>query len=84
MSTQKSTHGHAVLRMMIEADRPFTSNSLRAAIAERFGVESRFHTCSSESLTAQQLIEFFVDRGKLRPVEGGWKVDRAEICGNIG
>ena len=81
---QESTHGHEVLRMMIEADRPFTGESLRAAIAERFGADGRFHTCSSEGLTAQELVEFLAKRGKLRPVGGGWEVDREKGCGDVG
>jgi probable metal-binding protein len=69
---QESVHGHEVLRMMIEADRAFTRESLQVEIAERFGGDARFHVCSSQDLGAGELIEFLETRRKLRSVEGGW------------
>jgi probable metal-binding protein len=81
---QESVHGHEVMRMMIEADRAFTRDSLQAEIAERFGKDARFHVCSSQDMRAGQLIEFLETRSKLRPVEGGWRVDQNEICGDAG
>lgn len=81
---QESVHGHEVLRMMIEADRAFTRDSLQAEIAERFGEDARFHTCPSPDMRAGELIEFLETRSKFRSVEGGWRVDRDEICGDSG
>ena len=81
---QESVHGHEVLRMMIEADRAFTRDSLQAEIAERFGEDARFHTCLFQDTRAGKLIEFLETRGKSRSVEGGWRVDRDEICGDAG
>jgi len=80
---QGSVHGHEVL-LLLEADRAFTRDSLQAEIAERFGEDARFHTCSSPDMRAGELIEFFETRSKFRSVEGGWRVDRDEICGDAG
>lgn len=81
---QDSIHGHEVLRMMIEADRAHTRDSLQAEIAERFGEDARFYTCSSHDRTAEESIEFLETRGRFRSVEGGWRVDEDEICGDAG
>jgi probable metal-binding protein len=81
---QGSVHGHEVLRMMIEADRPFTRDSLQAKIAEHFGENARFHVCSSRDMRAGELIEFLETRGKLRSAGFGWRVDQNEICGDAG
>ena len=81
---QESVHGHEVLRMMVETDRPFTREALRTEIAKHFGEDARFHTCSSRDMTAGELIEFLETRKKFRLIEGGWKVDQDEICGNDG
>jgi len=57
-------HGHEVMRMMIESGRTYTRASLRAAIVGKFGEETRFHTCSAEGMTADELISFLEMRGK--------------------
>jgi len=71
-------------RGLEDADRAFTRNSLQEEIAERFGEDARFHTCSSQDMRAGELIEFLETRNKFRPVEGGSRVDRDEICGDAG
>jgi probable metal-binding protein len=81
---QEDAHEHEVLRTMIEADRPFTGDALRAAIAERFGEDARFHIYSSESMNAGEPIESLRTRSKLRVVEGGWSGDQGEICRDNG
>ena len=80
----ESIHGHEVLRMMIALERPQTREALRRLIDERFGSDARFHTCAADGMTADELIDFLVARGKLRPVAGGWRVEEGEICGDDG
>ena len=60
MHTQ--VHGHDVIAMMQAAPQPFTRESLTSAIVERFGADTRFHTCSAEGMTAGELIDFFAAR----------------------
>ena len=43
----KHIHGHEVMRMMIQSREVYTRDSLRSAIHNTFGTESRFHTCSA-------------------------------------
>ena len=59
-----SIHGHDVIALMRESDRTYTRTSLREAIDARFGPDARFHTCSADGMTADQIIDFFAAKGK--------------------
>ena len=83
LHAQKRTR-HEVLRMLIEADRAFMRDSLQQEMAERFGENAGFHTCSSQDMRAGELIEFLETRYKSRSVEGGRRVDWNRICGDAG
>ena len=37
-----SIHGHEVMRMMVEAGRPFTESELEKVIVQKFGAQARF------------------------------------------
>jgi len=62
MSTE--VHGHEVMQMMIQSGLTYTRATLRAAIIEKFGAEARFHTCSADGMTPDELINFLEMRGK--------------------
>lgn len=76
----KLVHGHEVMRMMTASGEVYTKDSLRAAIISQFGDEARFHTCSAENMTPDQLIDFLNARGKFLVEEGGFKTDESKIC----
>jgi probable metal-binding protein len=73
-------HGHEVMRMMVEAERGFTRETLRAAIVERFGEDMRFFTCSAEGMTADELIDFLSQRGKFIESSDGFTTEPEKIC----
>lgn len=76
-----SIHGHAVMEMMLESRDPFTKASLKSAIEAKFGAQARFHTCSANNLTAEELIDFLAARGKFTEQEGkGFQTDASKIC----
>lgn len=75
-----SIHGHEVLHMMLESERPFTESSLTTAITQRFGTEARFHTCSAENLDAKQLVSFLAEKGKFTPADQGFVTEEHKIC----
>ena len=60
----KEIHGHEVMKMMMEAHKPFTRLELEDAIIDKFGPDARFHTCSAAGMDAKGLIDFFELRGK--------------------
>ena len=73
-------HGHEVLHMM-EGNSYTTKESLVKAIIEKFGAEERFHTCSAEGMTAEELVDFLAARNKFKPSnEDAITVDSTRIC----
>jgi probable metal-binding protein len=80
MQTNNPIHGHEVLHMMLDSGVTYTRRSLREAILERFGPDSRFFTCSAENMTADALIEFLAGRGKFVAKPEGFTTDPANIC----
>ncbi len=62
------THGHDVLDLL--QDRAWTLGELLQAIVEKYGPEERFATCRAENLTPEELIVFYLQRGKIQLVAG--------------
>jgi probable metal-binding protein len=75
-----SIHGHDVMQMMMESGTTYTVATLRAAIVQRFGADARFHTCSADNLTPDELIEFLAGRGKFTPADGGFVTGADKMC----
>jgi probable metal-binding protein len=72
--------------MMIDSGRSFTAPELALAIADRFGPDARFHTCSADDLDAQGLIDFLAARGKFLadPIVPGLRIDEDAVCNHDG
>ena len=75
-----SIHGHEVLQMMISSGESYTVATVEAAIIDRFGKEVRFHTCSSENLSAAELVAFLQKKGKFIAAEEGFNTHESKIC----
>ncbi len=75
-----SIHGHEVMHMMMESGAAYTVASLREAIEARFGPTTRFHTCSAENMTAEELVAFLAARGKFVPVGEGFTTGPDRMC----
>lgn len=76
----ESIHGHEVMHMMLESSTPFTRETLRVAMEERFGADAKFHTCSAKDMDAAALIEFLAARGKFVDEEDGFNTAKDKIC----
>ncbi|WP_421233439.1 YecH family metal-binding protein [Aeromonas jandaei] len=76
----QSVHGHEVMEMMLEQDGQFTRASLRQAMAQRFGADARFHTCSASEMDAEALIDFLAARGKFIEAGEGFQTRADKIC----
>ena len=72
-------HGHEVLRMM-EGNSYASAEELIAAIVAKFGADARFHTCSASDMDAASLVVFFEAKGKFKPTDGGFTMDRGKVC----
>ena len=75
-----SIHGHDVIEMIQAAGQPFTREALVTAIGERFGASARFHTCSAENMTANELVEFLAAKGKFFVSDEGLTIDPTKVC----
>ncbi|CAA0209652.1 Uncharacterised protein [Klebsiella oxytoca] len=76
----QSIHGHEVLQMMIDSGETYTVATLEAAIVVHFGKEARFHTCSAENLSAEELVAFLQKKGKFIAAEEGFNTHESKIC----
>ena len=72
-------HGHEVLRMM-EGNSYATTAELISAIVAKFGADARFHTCSAADMDATELVAFFEAKGKFKPADGGFTMNRDKVC----
>lgn len=73
-------HGHEVMHMMVNSQEAYSRDSLRSAIHENFGEETRFFTCSADNMNADELIHFLEMKGKFHPVDGGFTTAPEKIC----
>jgi probable metal-binding protein len=80
MKTINEVHGHVVMKMMIEAKKSFTKEELEKAIIEKFGKETKFHTCSAEGMDAKEIIDFLENKGKFISTVEGIKTNPDKIC----
>ena len=61
----ESIHAHNVLNLVNELDSDISLEQLIALMEVTFGAEARYHTCRMQDLTADMLIQHFVEKGKL-------------------
>ena len=73
-------HGHEVLKMMLASGKTYSKAGLVAEIIQRFGADARFHTCSAEDMTAEQLVAFLDAKGKLVSQAGGIQTSASLMC----
>lgn len=65
---------------MLASGRLFTRDSLTAFVVDRFGLGTRFHTCSAAGMTAAELVDLLADRGKFVGTEEGFTVNTNRVC----
>jgi probable metal-binding protein len=75
-----SVHGHEVMHFMLENEGGFSKESLKEAIIARFGADTRFHTCSAQGMTAEQLIDFLAAKEKFVETGSGFNTQAEKIC----
>jgi len=65
----ESLHGHEVIKFIKEANPPIRRDVLIASIEEKFK-DTHFYTCSDKDMSAEDLVKFFEDAGKLTVEDG--------------
>jgi probable metal-binding protein len=73
-------HAHEVLKMIAESETGYTRASLIEAIREKFGPDARFATCGGGGLTAEDLVTFIDERGKLAGPADALQLAPGEEC----
>jgi len=74
-------HAHEVMHMMLDAGKTYTRQTFQADLAARFGPDARFHSCSIDNMTADDLLEFLVGRGKLSgDIDGEFTMNPTNMC----
>ncbi len=76
----ESVHGHDVMHFMLENEGAFNKTTLIEAIEGKWGEACRFHTCSSNEMTAAELVEFLEARGKFVGTEDAFQTAENKIC----
>ena len=76
----KSIHGHQVMEMMGTAGRAYKKSQLKLEMCRLFSEQARYHTCMQSDLTADDLIDFFISKGKFIESENGIKLAQFQVC----
>lgn len=61
----EQVHGREVKQMAMASGKSLTRESLHQEIIDKFGEQTRFYSCAAENMTADELITFFENNGKL-------------------
>ena len=62
---------------------PLTRPALLTKVEAQYGMDTRFHTCSADSMTLDGLLSFLMERGKIQEDANGLSMDGgAHICEN--
>ncbi|QLE85991.1 DUF2492 family protein [Shewanella sp. Scap07] len=75
-----SIHGHQVMQLMLSLGKAVTKTELKSLMAENFGEDARFHTCSASEMDAEQLIAFLDAKGKFIASNEGIETAADRIC----
>ncbi|GLP95189.1 YecH family metal-binding protein [Paraferrimonas sedimenticola] len=76
----ESIHGHRVMEFMLELGRPVTKAELAELLANQFGEQAKFHTCSAQDLSIEGIIAFLERKGKFIESDEGVETARDRIC----
>jgi probable metal-binding protein len=74
-------HAHEVMHMMLDSGKSYTRESFKADLAEKFGADARFHSCSVNNMSPDDLLEFLAARGKLAgDINAEFSMDPLNMC----
>ena len=76
----ESIHAHEILRLIAATAPARDVEDLHSQLAECFGPEARFHTCSRTDLSLDDLLIFLLEHGKVEAVDGEIRVVTDHVC----
>jgi probable metal-binding protein len=80
-TNMNSFHVHGVLDMLYQIKEALSAEEIKNKIAEKFGVNSSFCSCSSEGMNPDQVIEFLLQRQKIiETLPGKYQLNLYNTC----
>ena len=76
----ESIHGHKVMEMILKAEPSYSREELQSAVRSRFGDSARFHTCSAQDMTLDELLQSLAGKGKVVEIDGVLGTSQGQIC----
>ncbi len=76
----EQVHGHDVISTIKDLDQTMSKSDLIETIVNKFGEETLFYNCSTDSMNAEQIISFFEQKGKLVITETGFSFGTPSGC----
>ena len=80
MTTTNNIHGHDLLRLVQQANPPFTRAALEDEARRRWGADARYCTCSTADMTLTEMLDFLLARQKLALIQGQLHAILANMC----
>ncbi|MCP3698051.1 MAG: YecH family protein [Aliivibrio sp.] len=77
---KQDIHGHTVLNLLLNAEKPLSRLQLEGMIESEFGSEVCFHTCSQQGLTLTELLDFLLSKKKVVELDSGLTANPERIC----
>ena len=59
-------HGHEVIDVVSQHPEGISVDRLAETVANLFGADARFFTCSAESMSLHELLSFLAERDKIQ------------------
>ncbi|MDH1470885.1 YecH family metal-binding protein [Shewanella sp. GD03713] len=75
-----SVHGHDVMALMVAQENPLLKPEFIALMAQTFGDNARYHTCSADNLQAEELISLLLGKGKILESKQGLTLVAGRQC----
>jgi len=63
--TTEQIHGHEIMALVAKYPEGIATGTLTDKVAQEFGADARFFTCSAENLSLQELVTFLGERDKV-------------------
>ncbi len=80
--TDTTVHGHDVLNYLVAAGGTVNRAALVSWATEAHGPDARYHTCSRNGMSLDELLGFLESRGKLALAGETLQVFPEKMCGH--
>jgi len=68
--TTEQIHGHEIIALVAKYPEGIPAGTLADTVAQEFGTDARFFTCSAENMSLPELLAFLGERDKVQLRDG--------------